>query len=107
MNGNRDVTVRLIDTCGLVVSSTVSGNTSRTSLVRLRCVISLACLLITRIGVCGFSQYSVSGISGRVSYVFQRSYDLDYLLIPYDSRTRVHDSYYSYSCALKPARICI
>jgi hypothetical protein len=65
----------LTDTYASVVSSTVSGNTSRTTLTHSRCVVYLTCLLITRIGVLGFTQLRVSGISGRVSYVFHVSYD--------------------------------
>ena len=63
-------------------------------------------LLIMRIGICGFTQHSVSGIFGHVSYVFQLSW-FGLLTHPYDSHTRVHDSYYSSSCASKPASICI
>ena len=65
----------LIDTHVPVMSSLVSGTTAWTTLTHSRCVVSSACLLITRIGVLGFSQYEVSGIFGYVSYVFHVSYD--------------------------------
>jgi hypothetical protein len=81
------------DTYGIVVSSFVSDNMSQTTLMCTQCVIVE---LLTDYEYQCIWFYSVLCFRS-VSYVFQVVMTWTFTH-PYDSHTRVHDSYYSSSC---------